>query len=508
MSVSTDAAAATRVPPVVADDVMTARQRVILVLLLGSQFMLAVDFSILNVALPSIGAGVGLTDAHLQWVATAFALPAAGFTLLFGRVADLAGRRRMLLAGLALLVVSSLVGGLATSPAVLLGARVGQGLAAAMTTPAALALLLTSFPPGRLRQRALGMNGALISAGFTTGALAGGLLTGLLSWRWAFLVNVPVAAAILLAAPRLLPAGGASGPVRLDVPGALTVTGGLLAFVYGIATGGNDGWADPVVWGCTALGVVLLAAFWRIETTSAHPLASVAILRRRAVGWGNAGGFAVFALESSVVFLLTLYLQQVLGFSATTAGLVFGLPGAAAFVSGMVAPRLMSRRGSAVSLVAGLAVQGLSNAALAFVGPDRNWVYLVLAASAIGFFGHVHGIVAYLATATGDLPDHEQGLATALTTMTQQVALTVGIPILSTVATARSSALAGHLSAVRATLAGIRLALVVDAALTLVVAAAIAAALLPRRRSAPPPTPSRARDGVTPDTRSHAPEQC
>lgn len=182
----------------------TGRQRLVLVVLLAAQFMLAVDFSILNVALPVIGQGLGFSLGNLQWIATSFALCAAGFTLLFGRVADLLGRRRVFLTGLAVLAVASLAGGLATGPEVLLAARVAQGLATAAVTPAGLALLTTAFPEGPLRDRALGLNGALMSAGFTSGAVLGGLLTDLLSWRWAFFVNVPVALAVLLVAPRLI----------------------------------------------------------------------------------------------------------------------------------------------------------------------------------------------------------------------------------------------------------------------------------------------------------------
>ncbi|MFJ2599012.1 MFS transporter, partial [Streptomyces erythrochromogenes] len=171
---------------------LDGRLKLVLVVLLVAQFMLAVDFSILNVALPVIGDGLGFSLSNLQWIATSFALCAAGFTLLFGRVADLFGRRRLFLVGLAVLGLSSLVGGLATSPEMLIAARVFQGLATAAVTPAGLSLLTTSFPEGPLRQKALGLNGALMSAGFTTGAILGGVLTDLLSWRWAFFINVPV----------------------------------------------------------------------------------------------------------------------------------------------------------------------------------------------------------------------------------------------------------------------------------------------------------------------------
>jgi MFS family permease len=170
---------------------MTARQRLIAVLLLGTNFMLSVDFSILNIALPEVGRAVGLDLADFPWVATAFALPAAGLSLLFGRLGDIYGRRQMFVAGLALLAAASLLGGVATEPALLLAARALQGIAAAMTAPAALALLITAFADDRQRARVLGLNGTLLSGGFTVGALAGGMLVGVLSWRWTFLINVP-----------------------------------------------------------------------------------------------------------------------------------------------------------------------------------------------------------------------------------------------------------------------------------------------------------------------------
>lgn len=213
---------------------MTRRQKLVLALLLGSQFMIAVDFSILNVALPVVGEGLGFSLAHLQWIATSFALAAAGFTLLFGRVADLVGRKNLFIGGMVVLGLSSALGGLATSPEVLIVARVLQGLATAAVTPAGLALLTTAFKEGPLRERALGLNGALMSAGFTAGAILGGLLTDLLSWRWAFFINVPVAALVVILAPSVITDSRPERRPRLDVPGAVTVTGGLLLLVLGL----------------------------------------------------------------------------------------------------------------------------------------------------------------------------------------------------------------------------------------------------------------------------------
>ena len=235
---------------------MTARQRLIIVLLLGANFMLSADFSILNIALPVVGEAVGLDVHNLPWVTTAFALPAAGLSLMFGRLGDLYGRRRIFLTGLTLLAAASLLGGVSTGPAMLLTARALQGMAAAMTAPAALSLLITAFSDERQRARVLGLNGSLLSGGFTFGALAGGTLVGVLSWRWAFLINVPVALMILVLTLIVVPPARSTEGVRLDVPGAASVTLGLLALAFGITNG-----SLPAL----VVGMILLALFFWIE---------------------------------------------------------------------------------------------------------------------------------------------------------------------------------------------------------------------------------------------------
>ncbi|MFI6319867.1 MFS transporter [Nonomuraea sp. NPDC050556] len=438
---------------------MTGRQKLVLVLLLGAQFMLAVDFSILNVALPVIGEGLGFSLGGLQWIATTFALAAAGFTLLFGRIADLFGRRRMFIAGMALLGVSSLAGGLAVSPTMLLVARVAQGLATAIVTPAGLSLLTTSFREGPLRAKALGLNGALMSAGFTSGAILGGLLTELLSWRWAFLINVPVALAVLVAAPVLLKESRPDVRPRMDVLGAITVTGGLLALVYGLTHAGEYGFADPVALGSLALGALLLVGFWFAEKRAVSPLVPLSILRRHNVRWGNLAGLIAFATETSLVFVMTLYLQKVLGYSALTTGLAFGVLGIGTVVGGVVAPRVLARVGNRRALVYGFAVQGGATAALALLGASQGWIWLLLAATFVGGVGNMVAIVGFMVTATSGLPDSEQGLATGLATMTQQVGITMGIPVMSAVVTAAMGS--GNV------LGGITVAVLVNAALAL-----------------------------------------
>ncbi|MFJ6907472.1 MFS transporter [Streptomyces griseoluteus] len=441
---------------------LTPRLRLTLVLLLAAQFMLAVDFSVLNVALPVIGRGLGLPLAGLQWIGTSFALCAAGFTLLLGRVADLFGRRRLFLGGLAVLAVASLAGGLATSPGVLLTARVLQGLATAAVTPAGLSLMTTSFPEGPLRERALGLNGALMSAGFTTGAVLGGVLTDLLSWRWAFFVNVPVALAVLLLAPAVVAESRPVDRPALDLPGALTVTLGLLAVVLGLTQAGEHGWTSPYALFSLAAGAVLLFAFHAVERRAATPLVPLGVLRKPTVAWGNLVGLLAFLTETSLVFLLTLYLQNVLGFSPLAAGLSFGVLGAGTVVGGSVAPRVIGRLGTRRTLTVGGLVQAMSTAALLGLGEGNGSLALLLTATFTGGVGNMLVIVGFMVTATSGLADHEQGLATGLATMTQQIGITMGAPIMSAIATAAMPA-----TTAPAVLTGLKTAITVNAALVL-----------------------------------------
>src|SRR6201987_1211514 len=317
---------AKKVPP------MTARQRLIVVLLLGANFMMSADFSILNIALPTVGEAVGIGVDNLPWVSTAFALPAAGLSLLFGRLGDLYGRRRIFLTGLSLLTAGSLLGGVSTEPALLLAARALQGVASAMTAPPALSLLITTFADERQRARVLGLNGSLLSGGFTVGALVGGMLVGVLSWRWAFLINVPVALVILALTLLVFPAGLSRENVRLDIPGAASVTLGLLALAFGITEG-----SLPAL----VVGMILLALFFWIEHRAKAPLVAIKMLARPSFHWGNLAGLTIFSMEAGLVFLTTLYLQNVLRLGPLATGLVFGVPGLASVAAGIVAGRII-----------------------------------------------------------------------------------------------------------------------------------------------------------------------
>lgn len=321
----------------------TTAQKIAMAVLLTANFTLAVDFSILNVALPHIGNELGFATSALQWIVTSFALCAAGFTLFFGRVADLFGRKRLFIIGTALLGVASLAGGLATEPVLLLVARVGQGTATAMITPAALSLMTTMFPEGPARSKALGLNGALMAAGFTAGAVLGGLLTGAVSWRWAFFINVVVAIAVIVIAPFVLrePARGARP--KLDVPGAITITLALVALVLGIDTAGHNGWTHPGAWGPILAALILFAAFLKIESRVTEPLVAPSLLKRRNIGWGNTAGLLAFGTFTSLVFLLTLYLQEVLDLGAISTGVVLGVLGIGTAIGGLIAPKIIGR---------------------------------------------------------------------------------------------------------------------------------------------------------------------
>nr|WP_245703645.1 MFS transporter [Streptomyces lushanensis] len=458
---------------------LTGRLRLVLVVLLVAQFMLAVDFSILNVALPVMGRGLGFSLGNLQWIATSFALAAAGFTLLFGRIADLVGRRRLFLAGLAVLGAASLLGGLAVNPEMLLIARVAQGLATAAVTPAGLSLLTSSFPEGPLRSRALGLNGALMSAGFTTGAVLGGVLTDLLSWRWSFLVNVPVALAVLIVAPTVIAESRGDRRARLDLPGALAVTVGLLSLVYGLTRAGEHGFGDPKALLWLILGVVLLVVFYFVEKGVPEPLVPVRILRRRTVIFGNLAGLLAFVTETSLVFLMTLYLQKVLGFSPLAAGLSFGVLGLGTVVGGVTAARVIGRIGTTPALVTGGLVQAVATVALVGLGDSRSSMWLLLTATFVGGVGNMLVIVGFMVTATSGLPDAEQGMATGMATMSQQVGITMGTPIMSAVVTAH----AGGSADAEVILDGVSVAVLVNA--LIVVAGVIMAALFLRTGKEP-----------------------
>ncbi|MCC3774554.1 MFS transporter [Streptomyces sp. UNOB3_S3] len=452
---------------------MTTRDKLILMVLCAAQFIVALDFSILNVALPVLGDDLGMGQADLQWAVTAFALPSGGFLLFFGRIADLYGRRKLFLAGLVLFTLASALATVAWDPAAFLTGRALQGLGAAVLVPTGMSLLTTTFTEGPRRERALGISGTLMSLGFTIGMVLGGVMTDSLGWRSTMGLLAVAGVGILLAAPGLLTESRRADRPRLDLPGAVTVTGGLLALIYALSTAAQRGFGGADVVTALVAGAVLLVAFVVVESRAAEPLVSLPMLRRRTVAWGNLAGLTTFAMMSSVIFLLTLYLQEVLGLSAVRTGLIFGVTGVAAALAGMTAPRVIARFGARATLVTGLLVQAVCTAALLGLSDGPAGAWLALVGSSLGCVGHLWAIVAYGVTATSGLPDGAQGLATGLVTSSQQVGLTIGIPLLSALASARVSALRdGGASFAEATLGGVRVGVGVDAAVVAVVAVA------------------------------------
>ncbi|MFI5979947.1 MFS transporter [Streptomyces sp. NPDC051555] len=446
-------------------DRLTGRAALVLFVLCAAQFMVALDFSVLNVALPVLGKDLGLGRSQLQWAVTAFALPSGGFLLLFGRIADLYGRKKLFLTGLVLFGLASLLATLAWDPASFLAGRALQGLGAALIVPTGMSLLTTTFPEGPLRAKALGISGTLLSLGFTVGMVLGGVMTDALGWRSTMGLLTVTALIVLGLAPRLLPESRTPERPRLDVPGAVTVTGGLLALIYSLSTAAQEGFGGADVWGTLVAGAALLAAFVVVETKSPAPLVSLPMLRRRTVAWGNIGGLVTFSMMSTVIFVLTLYLQETLGLSSFRTGLVFGVQGVMSAIAGSYASRVIGRIGARRTLALSLLGQGVFTAALLAVGPGAGALLATVAVS-LASMCHLGAIISYGVTVTSGVPNEEQGLATGLVTTTQQVGLTIGIPLLGVLATTGTSLFDG-----------VRTVLALDAAILLVVAALIALGL-------------------------------
>ncbi|MFD3717424.1 MFS transporter [Streptomyces sp. NPDC058674] len=447
------------------NDRLTGRARLVLFVLCAAQFMVALDFSVLNVALPVLGRDLGMSPSALQWAVTAFALPSGGFLLLFGRVADLVGRKKLFLTGLAVFGAASLLAAFAWDPASFLTGRAVQGLGAAVIVPTGMSLLTTTFPEGPLRDRALGISGTLLSLGFTVGMVLGGVMTDTLGWRSTMGLLAVAAVIVLFLAPGLLPESRTPERPRLDVPGAVTVTGGLLALIYALSTAAQRGFGGADVRGTLLAGLVLLAAFAVVESRAAAPLVSLPMLKRRTIAWGNIGGLVTFSMMSTVVFALTLYLQETLHLSSFRTGLVFGVQGIASVVAGAYAPRLIGRLGARRVLVGSLLGQGVFTAALLGVGTGSG-ALLATAAVSLASMCHLGAIISYGVTVTSGVPDGEQGLATGLVTTTQQVGITIGIPLLGVLATTQASLFDG-----------VRTVLAIDAAVVLAAALLVAVGL-------------------------------
>ncbi|HWN25650.1 MAG TPA: MFS transporter, partial [Actinomycetospora sp.] len=343
-----------------------------------AQFMVVLDVSIVNVALPAMRTALGFDAEGLAWVVNAYTLAFAGFLLLGGRAADLFGRRRVFLVGLALFGLASLVGGLANDPALLLAARAAQGLGGAVLSPASLVILQTTYAEGAARAKAFGWWSAMGGVGGAAGGLAGGLLVALLSWRWIFLVNVPVVvltAVLTLAVVRETRAEERPG---LDVAGAVLVTGGLVALVYGVVSLESAPWTSPRVLGSVAGAVVLLVAFVAVQRRSRHPLVPLEVFRIRSVSTANVVILLITSAMFSMWFFVSLHMQGVLGFDALAAGLAFLPQSASVVVGSQISSRLVSRLGPRAMIVAGGALTAAGFAWFSFLTPTTSWTAGIL----------------------------------------------------------------------------------------------------------------------------------
>ncbi|NGO69684.1 MFS transporter [Streptomyces boncukensis] len=425
---SADGATAVPAPPGA-----NRRPGLALFVIAAAQLIVVVDATITNIALPSIQGDLGMSDANLAWVVNAYALAFGGLLLLGGRAGDLLGRRRVFQAGIAVFTLASLLGGLAPNEGLLLAARVLQGVGAALAAPSALALIATTFPPGRARNRAMGVYAGMGGVGGTIGMLLGGTLTDVLDWRWVFFINIPIGAAILAGTRVLGEAERHTG--RLDVPGALTGTGGLVALVHGITRGGEHGWSDGLTLLSFGAAAALLTAFLILQSRAAHPMMPLHLLRDR----NRSGSYAAMLFLGGGMFamfyFLTLYMQLVLGYSPVRAGFA-SLP----FCVGMPLAAGVSSRLSARVPPRALAGPGLGLAAVGMLwfstlAPDSSYAAHVLPASFVTAIGLGLCFVPLTLGAVSGVGYEDSGIASALLNTAQQIGGALGLAVLSTVST-------------------------------------------------------------------------
>ncbi|MYT75220.1 MULTISPECIES: MFS transporter [unclassified Streptomyces] len=415
----------------------TRRPGLILAALALAQLIIALDYSIVFVALPDIGEGVGFSGQQLQWVIGAYAVAFGGFLLLGGRLADLLGRRRMFLTGLSLYAIASVVGGLADGPGPLVAARAVQGIGGALLAPATLSLLTTTFAEGRERNRALGIWGATGSSGMVVGSLLGGVLTQAFGWEAVFYVNVPLALGVGLLGARVLPADAtAERRQGFDLPGGVSVTLGALLLVFGLVQGPDAGWAAPVTLISFVAAAALIVAFVVIESRTADPLVPLKVFSYKSLRLGSMITFMFMATFGASAYFLTLALQTVRDWSALATGLAFILPCACILVGSVVGGKLSTAFGVRGTLVIGLVI-GAVGTALFAAFLDSGSTYLQMAPGIV-VFSLAQGVIwtAMFSAATAGVEEGLQGLASGLATSGQQVGAAVGLAVLVAVSNA------------------------------------------------------------------------
>jgi EmrB/QacA subfamily drug resistance transporter len=458
------------------------RPGVVLAAAAVAQFVVALDMSVVNVALPAIRTALGFTPLDLSWVVHVYALTFGGFLLLGGRACDLYGRRQMFVLGLTVFGLCSLAGGLAQTPWQLIAARAGQGLGAAAAAPAALAMLTTTFTEGPQRVRALGVWSAVNAAGGALGVLAGGLLTEYAGWRWVMLINLPIVMAALALIPAGVPAGTAPAQrERLDALGAVLATGGVGLLVLGVVRTDTLGWDSPVTWATLAAAAVLLTAFVFAESRADAPLLRLGLLRSRWVAGANVLVFLAAAGQFTAFYFVSLYMQQVLGMGAAATGTAF-LPFSLGLVAGtIVATRITAARTPRVSLVPGALLAAAGLAWFALISPDGSFLTDVLGPSLVTSVGAGLVLAPVAAAATTGVAAREAGMASGLMNSSRQLGGSIGLAALATIAAHHT----GTTTDPAALNDGYALGLAIAAAV-FVLAAVVAIGVLPRRRPVTP----------------------
>ncbi|MET9344255.1 MFS transporter [Nonomuraea sp. NPDC003804] len=453
----------------------------ILSLACACQFMVILDASIVNVALPSIREELGFTPTGLAWVVNGYLLTFAGFMLLGGRAADLFGPRRILIIGLLLFSASSLAGGLATTPEILVAARVVQGVGAAMMAPATLAVINTTFTEPHARAKAFGAWSASGGVGGMAGAVAGGAITTGLSWRWVFLINVPIGAVLIGVAAMSLAGMRTGRREPLDLAGALTGTAGLAALIYGVMQSADHGWTSPLVVGPVGAGLVLLVVFTVVEARLAgRPMVPLRLFKIRGVAVGNGMLLLFGGIAIAMWYFSSLFLQNVLGFSALQAGLG-QTPAAVTFmVIARWAAALLPRTGVRPLVLAGSACFLTGFGWFSLANADSGYVTGVLGPTLLIAVGIGLTFPTLMAAATADVPEGDAGIIGGLANTASQVGGSIGLAVLATVAGTRAASETDASSPAAALAAGYDLVFLMAAGLGLAIA--VVSLLLPRHR--------------------------
>lgn len=413
---------------------------IILILLALAQFMVVLDVSIVNVMLPTVQRTFGMSETSLQWVVTAYSLAFGGFLLLGGRAADLFGRRRVFLSGVAMFAIVSLLDGLSQSGGMLISLRALQGLAGAFMSPAALSIVLVTYREGHERNVALSVWGAVASGGAALGVLLGGILTQYLNWRWNFFINVPVGIFVLIYALQILPKHESEEKHNdLDLPGAISVTAGLMLFVYALTKAPSDGWTSHKVLLYFVGTVVLLAAFVVNELHAKHPLVRLSVFRLRNITGANLIQLCIASALFSVFFFTTLYIQNILRYSPVRTGFSFLPVPFAIALTATSAPRIVKKVGFKPILAISPLISGVGLFILAHVPVQGDYWTHVFPGLVIMGLGLGATFVSILGAATSGLPSHLSGLASGLINTSQQIGGSLGLAILSGISTSSTT---------------------------------------------------------------------